>query len=381
MNVTKFNKCTGCSLCVISCPVNAIKQVFYPQTAFWYPEIDIKKCINCNKCEAICPQNSTKIYQNETTRFIAQSTNVDSLKSATSGGVASALAKAFIEEGGVVYGAAFNSSMKLLHTRCTCERDLEKIRGSKYVQSDILDIYGQISCDLEKGHDVLFIGTPCQCAGTKKAFGKYHNFYCCDFICNGVGSPVIFKKHIEYLEGKYHCRIADYNFRPKKFKYLEPYELFIDKDGKEYHVKSPWKKWGSMYYSGLIVRPSCYECRYVELEVRASDITLSDIPISMCESADFPHKAIKCGASLISLNNIRGVTLLDNVGSSLYTKQVDSELNNKNKHTQQSPQKRDEFLAEACQSLEKAKLKHFGLSKKIKSSIIEILDNFRKKRG
>ena len=199
MNVTKSNKCTGCSLCVISCPVNAIKQVFHPQTAFWYPEIDEKKCIKCKKCTTVCPQNNTKIYPKETTRFIAQSMNVDTLKSATSGGVASALAKAFLEKGGVVYGAAFDTSMKLLHTRCTCEKDLESFRGSKYVQSDILDIYRQISYDLEQLRDVLFIGTPCQCAGTKKHFEKHHNFYCCDFICNGVGSPVIFEKHVEYL--------------------------------------------------------------------------------------------------------------------------------------------------------------------------------------
>lgn len=98
----------------------------------------------------VCPQNSTEIYTKETTRFIAQSTNVDTLKSATSGGVASALAKAFIDKGGVVYGAAFDTSMKLLHIRCTCAKDLERIRGSKYVQSDILDIYGQISYDLEQ---------------------------------------------------------------------------------------------------------------------------------------------------------------------------------------------------------------------------------------
>lgn len=381
MNVTKSDKCTGCSLCVISCPVNAIKQVIQPQAAFWYPEIDEKKCIKCNKCVTVCPQNNTKIYPKETTLFIAQSTSIDSLKSATSGGVASALAKVFIEKGGVVYGAAFDSSMKLLHIRCICEKDLEQIIGSKYVQSNIFDIYEQILYDLEQHRDVLFIGTPCQCAGTKKAFEKYHNFYCCDFICNGVGSPVVFEKHIEYLEGIHHCRIDNYIFRPKKYNYLEPYELFIDKDGKEYHNKSPWKKWGSMYYSGLVIRPSCYECKFIQPEARVGDITLSDIPISLCETVDFPYEVKKYGASLISINNNRGYALLDNMGSSLYTKQVYSEMNNKNKHIKQSPQKRDEFLSEACHSLEKTKLKHFGLSQKIKGSIIEMLDNFRKKRG
>ena len=121
------------------------------------------------------------------------------------------------------------------------------------------------------------------------------------------------------------------------------------------------------------------KCKFVESEARAGDITLSDIPISLCETFDYPYEVKKYGASLISINNNRGIALLDNVGTALYIKQVDVEMNNKNKHTQQSPQKRDEFLAGACHSLEKTKLKHFGLSQKIKGSIIEILDNVRKK--
>ena len=380
MDVAKPDHCTGCSLCVISCPVEAIKQVFDPQNAFWHPEIDETKCIKCNKCVTVCPQNIRNIIQKESTQFVAQDTTLDSLKSATSGGVASALAKTFVENGGVVYGAAFDSAMRLLHIRCVCQSDLERIRGSKYVQSDILETYKQIAYDLEQARNVLFIGTPCQCAGTKTAFEKYHNFYCCDFICNGVGSPVIFKKHIEYLEKLQHFQIDNYIFRPKKYNYLEPYELFVDKNGKEYHIKSPWKKWGTMYYSGLVIRPSCYECKFINPETRASDITFSDIPMSLCELADFPYEVRKYGASLISINTTQGYTLLDNIGPSLYTKKVDCELNNSNKHAHQSSQKRDAFLSKAYHSLEMTKLKHFGISVKIKSFIIELLNSVKKKR-
>lgn len=156
MNVTRLDKCTGCSLCVISCPVNAILQVVRPCSAFWYPEIDEIKCIKCNRCAYVCPQNNTEIRQKESTTLVAQSTDIETLKSTTSGGVASALAKSFIQNGGVVYGAAFDSSMRLSHIRCICENDCEKIKGSKYVQSDILSVYEQIARDLNLGNDVLF---------------------------------------------------------------------------------------------------------------------------------------------------------------------------------------------------------------------------------
>lgn len=381
MNVTNLDKCTGCSLCVISCPVNAISSVIRPCAAFWYPEIDETKCIKCNRCASVCPQNNTKIRKYESTTLVAQSTDIETLKSTTSGGVASALAKSFVQNGGVVYGAAFDSSMSLSHIRCISENDCEKIKGSKYVQSDILGVYEQIARDLNLGSAVLFFGTPCQCAGVKEAFDKYSNLYCCDFICNGVGSPVVFEKHIGYLEHVHRCKIVNYNFRPKKYNYLEPYELITDKNGKEYHNKSPWKKWGSIYYSGLSVRPSCYECKFIKTEARVSDITLSDIPNEVCGAVDPPFNISRYGCSLINIHNSKGFRLLEWAESSLYTKKVNCAMNDSNKHTKQSPKIRDDFLVEASNSLEKAKVKHLGVTLKIKGFIIEILDNISKKRG
>lgn len=56
-------------------------------------------------------------------------------------------------------------------------------------------------------------------------------------------------------------------------------------------------------------------------------------------------------------------------------------MNDSNKHTQQYPKTGDDFLVEASNSLEKAKLKYLGSVLKIKGSIIEVLDNISKKRG
>ncbi len=381
MNVTKPNQCTGCSLCIHVCQVGAIKQVLPPKAAFWYPEVDESLCVKCNQCVAACPQNHAALSSNEEQLLLAQNTELDSLKAATSGGVASALAKAFVQKGGVVYGAAFDSSMRLRHIRCTDEKNCERIKGSKYVQSDLREVYAALASDLKQHKDVLFIGTPCQCAGIRKAFEKHDALYCCDFICNGVGSPVVFEKHIAYLERTYHCKIVNYVFRPKKYHYLEPYEWFIDSDGRDYHIKSPWKKWGSMYYSGLLVRPSCYECKFIKPGASGSDITLSDIPLSLCDAADFPHDVKQYGGSLIRINTKKGEILLGKTGSLLYTKRMEGERNHTNKHTEQNPNDRDRFLTEACESLEKAKRQYLGLPLKFKGLLIETLDRFRKKRG
>lgn len=379
MNITDLDQCSGCSLCVVSCPVQAIEQRYDKNAAFWYPQVDETKCVKCQKCVSVCPQNNTKLlHMNQGVCLVAQNTDLDSLKAATSGGAASAIAKAFVQRGGVVYGASFGSAMRLNHIRRATAEDCEKITGSKYVQSDVLGAYSQIGQDLKQNLLVLFIGTPCQCVAMQQVFDKYENFFCCDFICNGVGSPSVFAKHLQYLEKIYHCTIVSYIFRPKKSKYLEPYEMFYDVHGREYRMKSPWKKWGSMYYAGLVLRPSCYHCKFTETAARAGNITFSDIPLALQDSADFPYAVKQYGGSLIRVNDKKGEFLLD-ICPALYTKSVDATMRDHNKHAAQNPEKRNDFLRMANISLEKAKAKHLGYKTKIKGTLIELVDILRRK--
>lgn len=67
--------------------------------------------------------------------------------------------------------------------------ELDKLRGSKYVQSNINDAYLEVKENLNKDRLVLFVRTPCQCTGLESFLGKtYENLYKCDFICHGVPS-------------------------------------------------------------------------------------------------------------------------------------------------------------------------------------------------
>ena len=51
------------------------------------------------------------------------------------------------------------------HIRVQEEKDLGELQWSKYVQSDIGEIYIQAKKDLKNRLPVLFTGTPCQIAG------------------------------------------------------------------------------------------------------------------------------------------------------------------------------------------------------------------------
>lgn len=69
--------------------------------------------------------------------------------------------------GGTVYGAEYEKSWHVRHTRAIDECGIRKFQGSKYVQSRIRECYKQILEDLKAGKTVLFSGTPCQVAAVK----------------------------------------------------------------------------------------------------------------------------------------------------------------------------------------------------------------------
>ena len=73
--------------------------------------------------------------------------------------------------------------------------DLDLLHGSKYVQSNIGDIYRTVKSLLEKGQYVLFSGTPCQVAGLYGFLGHedYENLLTCDFVCHRLPSPGVSK--------------------------------------------------------------------------------------------------------------------------------------------------------------------------------------------
>ena len=54
-----------------------------------------------------------------------------------------------IQHDGVVYGAAFDDSMRVTHHRASTKQQVTMLRGSKYVQSDIRLVFQQIIDDLK----------------------------------------------------------------------------------------------------------------------------------------------------------------------------------------------------------------------------------------
>lgn len=308
VNIDNKYNCCGCTACSNICIHQAITMI--PDSlGFLYPKVDEDKCINCGLCDNVCQfQDNYKRYDNfdipEVYQFRLDSDS--ELRKSQSGGAFFAIANKFINDGGVVYGAAFTGTWRVIHQKATDSQSLDKLRMSKYVQSDIRGIFPKIKEELKSGIKVLFSGTACQVAGLKSYVPKrlHENLFCIDIICHGVPSPKIWEDYLQYLQEKRNSKIIRACFRDKRFGWHGARESFLYANGHEEFRRTS----NYLYFSGLSMRESCSQCPYTNIK-RVGDITVGDqwgIP------KDSPYEDDK-GLSLILINSDKGKQLFENI--------------------------------------------------------------------
>ena len=146
ISIKEKSNCSGCHACANACSKNCIQMVSNEE-GFWYPQVDNEKCIDCGLCEKVCPiiHKWQSDKSRTTTAMAAINKNEEIRLKSSSGGIFTLIAETIIEQGGVVFGAAFADDFKSVHHICVDNvNDLEKLRGSKYVQSKIGDTYKQV---------------------------------------------------------------------------------------------------------------------------------------------------------------------------------------------------------------------------------------------
>ena len=160
--------CCGCSACAQKCPAKAIVMK-EDKEGFSYPNIDKNKCINCGLCIKVCPQLTyqEKKKENFPIAYACYNHDDNELLKSSSGGFFSAIADYVLESKGIIIGAAFDKNLILKHIAINDKEDLYKLRGSKYIQSNINEMYKRAEEELKNNKTVLFTGTPCQIAGLK----------------------------------------------------------------------------------------------------------------------------------------------------------------------------------------------------------------------
>lgn len=313
--VQRFKQdCTGCAACVDICPVNCITMQ-EDEEGFRYPKIDLEKCIHCDQCRKLCDeaQRPISVYRNEKA-FVAYTKDTTIRKKSSSGGMFSEFANHIIDLGGSVYGAGFADDWSVVHRYAENKKEIEKLRGSKYVQSNCDNCYAEIKQKLELGLPVYFSGTPCQVDGLLAYLGKeYDKLITQDIICHGVPSPSIWKTYLELRsEGK---KIKGISFRDKTYGW-HYFSMNIETDSHRYIKRADEDIYIRLFLENLILRPSCYACHHKHL-YRKADITIAD-----CWGKTYGIIDKDKGISLAFANTDKGQRLLSDIQSHLELREI-----------------------------------------------------------
>ncbi len=310
-------RCTGCSACESSCQINAIKMVLNNE-GFYEPSIDETKCINCSKCLKTCPLDK-KIGTLKKKSYYGWHKDPNVCFSSSSGGIFRGLSDGVISRGGIVFGAIYSDEWKSVVFEDSDHVSLEAIQKSKYTVSNPSGIYKRIKEQLDSGREVLFCGTPCQCAGLTQFLEKpYSNLLRIDFVCGGMASLAFYREHLKFLEEKYNSTIESLDFRPKKWGWGKQRIQVCFKNNKEYHARSHMDVYFKCFANEHVsVREICLGCEFYSYHV--SDITLADFWGYKTAGV----KKNKKGISLIVANTVKGITTIES-NNDLELKSLDS---------------------------------------------------------
>lgn len=308
----KTIECAICEACSNICPRNAIS--FKNEVdGFYYPDVDLIKCVKCGLCEKVCPAiNPLNTLKRDgfPVGYAAQSIDTEIRKKSTSGAVFYELGKYIVENGGYVCGAVFTKNYEVRHILTDSLSDLKTMRGSKYVQSKIGNIYIQIRELLKSGKTVLFCGCPCQVAALRRVVGReMSNLYTVDFVCHGIPSQSMFDSYRESLERRYSGSVTNFEFRNKKSGWHNSAVQVKFNNGKVYSEPYTVDPYTKSFMSGTTMKSACYTCGFKEFK-SGSDIMLGDFWGSELILADWDDNT---GISATIVNTNKGQALLEKV--------------------------------------------------------------------
>ena len=310
--------CCGCGACAAVCPVKAI--TMRPDgMGFLYPEVDHTACIQCGKCLETCAFSRDQKISSEGDNpeaYAARARDIAVMGKSSSGGFGFLLMKAFIEAGGVVYGARYGADFRVEHARAVTKDGIEEFRTAKYAQSNPGETFDEVLKDLER-RSVLFTGTPCQTAALAGFVGESlrPRLLLADVLCHGVGSPEVwaaFIRNMEERKGAHACKVS---FRDPSFGWDKTVSTVSFRDGSR---KSSCD-WARLYKKNVMLRPSCSRCPYAS-PIRPSDLSMGD-----CwgiERVRPEYAEDNLGCSLVLVHTLAGRHWLDRVRPELEVSRV-----------------------------------------------------------
>ena len=273
----QIGNCYGCGVCEKVCPKSAISMKDVTGRGFLYPSLDTDRCVECGLCVKKCP--SLERYKGDRTfnpqAFAIKSSN-DIAEKSSSAGVFSVFAEYIYSIGGWICGVVFDERYNVHHVLTKKLEVIQQMKKSKYVQSNLEDVYVEIREKLENNEIVFFSGTPCQVAGLMSFLGKeYSNLLTMDVICHGVPSPGLWRKYLDENYDVSKIKSIDFRHKGSDSWNASQFLRIVYNDGREVISNNS----GDFYYRHFItdlgLRKSCGNCQY-SVSPRVGDISAGD---------------------------------------------------------------------------------------------------------
>lgn len=201
--------------------------------------------------------------------------NSTELLECSSGGIATALARKMIRQGGFVAGVVYSDDFKEAKYKIVnSEEDLNAFKGSKYISVNKNSVYSDVQALLNDGESVLFFGTPCIVAALRSFLKtEYKNLITVELICHGPTDPKVHKQYVEHLEKEYNSRVIDFSVKRKKDAWTPQYLYAKFENGKIFEKRFYDTEYG--YAFANMSMPACYSCKF-RGDNRTGDIMIGD---------------------------------------------------------------------------------------------------------
>ena len=300
------DRCTGCGACASGCPKGAI-HLLPDREGFCYPTVT-DACIQCGHCSHVCPVLKQREPRPEPTAFAAWNSDEETRRLSGAGGVFSLLAEFILDDGGVVFGAATDDSLRVRHTAITAKADIHRLRGPKPVQSDLGDSYRLVRLCLERDRRVLFTGTPCQVDGLYRYLGEHpEKLLTVDILCGGVASPGVWEQLVRSMTYIKQKKPLSVSFCAKLDGEKDRRFRVEFEGGSAYDAPLVKSEFGLGLRRRLFLRPACHSCPYMTCD------RVGDLSLGSCRSLpkDFAPEEQRKGISLLLVNSVKGAHMFD----------------------------------------------------------------------